>query len=51
MKSINFFKFAHNYIVTRLISNHDETDYTHEIDRIIDWCETNNLFLNVNKLE
>ena len=32
-----------------LISNNDETDYRHEIDRIVHWCETNNLFLNVNK--
>ena len=42
-------KFADDTTVTGLISNNDETDYRHEIDRIVHWCETNNLFLNVNK--
>ena len=42
-------KFADDTTVTGLISNSNETDYRHEIDQIVNWCETNNLFLNVSK--
>ena len=35
--------------MTGLISNSDETDYRQEIQQIVNWCETNNLFLNVSK--
>ena len=42
-------KFADDTTVTGLISNNDETDYRLEIERIVNWCERNNLFLNVSK--
>ena len=42
-------KFADDTTVTGLISNNDERNYRREIDNIVDWCETNNLFLNVSK--
>ena len=42
-------KFADDTTVTGLISNNDETDYRKEIEHIVNWCEINNLFLNVSK--
>ena len=43
------FKFADDTTVTGLISDNDETNYRREIDGITDWCDRNNLFLNVSK--
>ena len=42
-------KFADDTTVSGLISNNDEGNYRREIANIVDWCETNNLFLNVSK--
>ena len=43
------FKFADDTTVTGLIRDNDETNYRLEIDGITDWCDSNNLFLNVSK--
>ena len=42
-------KFADDTTVTGLISDNNEHNYRSEIQHIVDWCDTNNLFLNVNK--
>ena len=43
------FKFADDTTVTGLISDNNEDNYRREIDGIVSWCDTNNLFLNVSK--
>ena len=42
-------KFADDTTVTGLISENNESNYRNEIQNIVDWCNTNNLFLNVSK--
>ena len=44
----HIFKFADDTTVTGLNSNNNENNYRQEIDGIVSWCETNNLFLNVS---
>ena len=43
------FKFADDTTVSGLISDNNENNYRREIDDIVSWCDTNNLFLNVSK--
>jgi len=43
------FKFADDTTVTGLISDNNEDNYRREIDGIVNWCDNNNLFLNVSK--
>ena len=43
------FKFADDTTVTGLISDNNEDYYRREIDGIVNWCDNNNLFLNVSK--
>ena len=43
------FKFADDTIVVGQISNNDETEYRNEIENLVNWCNNNNLSLNVNK--
>jgi hypothetical protein len=42
-------KFADDTTVTGLISNNDESAYRDEISNIVEWCNRNNLCLNVEK--
>ena len=35
--------------MTGLISDSNENNYINEINNIVDWCNTNNLILNINK--
>ena len=42
-------KFADDTTVTGLISGNDESHYRAQIDTIVNWCDANNLLLNVTK--
>lgn len=42
-------KFADDTTVVGLISNDDETAYRGEVQRLVGWCEANNLVLNTSK--
>ncbi|KAK3507018.1 hypothetical protein QTP70_000560 [Hemibagrus guttatus] len=42
-------KFADNTVVVRLISDNNETAYLEEIRNLENWCQSNNLLLNVSK--
>ena len=42
-------KFADDTTVIGLISDNDETAYREEVDRLAEWCDTNNLLLNTEK--
>jgi len=42
-------KFADDTTVVGLISNDDDSSYREEVHHLINWCDTNNLHLNVNK--
>uniref|UniRef100_A0AAR2M507 Reverse transcriptase domain-containing protein n=1 Tax=Pygocentrus nattereri TaxID=42514 RepID=A0AAR2M507_PYGNA len=42
-------KFADDITVIGLIKNNDETAYREEVDRLAEWCDTNNLLLNAEK--
>ena len=42
-------KFADDTTITGLISDNNEDNYRLEINSIVDWCDNNNLMLNVNK--
>ena len=43
-------KFADETTVVGLITNNDETDYREEVRALAEWCQENNLTLNVNKM-
>ncbi|KAK1784308.1 hypothetical protein P4O66_003688, partial [Electrophorus voltai] len=42
-------KFAYDTVVMGLISDNDERAYLEEIKHLENWCQENNLLLNVNK--
>ena len=42
-------KFADDTSAVGLISNNDESNYRKEIVKLVDWCDTNELELNVSK--
>jgi hypothetical protein len=42
-------KFADDTTVSGLISNDDESLYREEVSKLVEWCDTNNLCLNVEK--
>ena len=42
-------KFADDTTVTGFINNSDETKYINQVNNIVDWCDNNNLLLNVDK--
>ena len=46
--SNSLFKFADDTAVGQ-ISNNDETEYRKEIENLVNWCDDNNLSLNINK--
>ncbi|KAI4889747.1 hypothetical protein NFI96_019341, partial [Prochilodus magdalenae] len=47
--SNHIIKFADDTTVVGLISRNDESAYREEVQRLTDWCRTNNLSLNVDK--
>ena len=47
--SIKIVKFADDTTISGLITNNDETIYRQEIDRLVNWCDNNNLTLNPSK--
>lgn len=47
--SNHIIKFADDTTVVGLISNDDDSAYRDEVHQFINWCDTNNLHLNVNK--
>lgn len=42
-------KYADDTALTGLISGNDESEYRTGVNQFVDWCERNNLVLNVNK--
>ena len=49
--SNSIIKFADNTTVVGLIINNDETAYREEGRTLAEWCQENNLSLNVNKIK
>jgi hypothetical protein len=47
--SVQLVKFADDTTAEGLISNGDETAYRQEVDRLVSWCDDNNLQLNETK--
>ncbi|KAI4890616.1 hypothetical protein NFI96_006819, partial [Prochilodus magdalenae] len=47
--SNHIIKFADDMTVVGLMSKNDESAYREEVQRLTDWCRTNNLSLNVDK--
>ena len=49
LASNSIIKFAFDRAVLGLITNNDETAYREEVRALVEWCQENNLSLNVNK--
>uniref|UniRef100_A0A6I8QMV9 Reverse transcriptase domain-containing protein n=1 Tax=Xenopus tropicalis TaxID=8364 RepID=A0A6I8QMV9_XENTR len=47
--STSITKFADDTVVVGLISDNDETAYLEEVGNLVNWCQRNNLLLNVSK--
>lgn len=47
--SNHIIKFADDTTVVGLITNNDESEYREEVQHLVDWCQNNNLSLNVQK--
>ena len=47
--STTIIKFADDTVVVGLITNNDETAYLEEVGNLENWCQRNNLLLNVSK--
>ena len=47
--SVQLIKFADDTTVEGLITNSDESEYREEVDRLVSWCDRNNLELNTSK--
>lgn len=47
--SNHIIKFADDTTVVGLITNNDECEYREEVQHLVDWCQNNNLSLNVQK--
>ena len=45
----NSIKLADDATVVGLITNKDETPYREEVRALAEWCQENNLFLNILK--
>jgi hypothetical protein len=48
-ESVLVVKFSDDTTVSGLISDADESAYRNEVARLVDWCDANNLVLNVSK--
>jgi hypothetical protein len=44
-------KFADDTTVVGLITNNDETAYREDVRALVEWCQGNNLCLNINKMK
>ena len=49
--SNSIFKFADNTTVVGRIPNNDKTECKKEIENLVQWCDDNNLSLNVSKMK
>ena len=49
--SNSIIKFADDTTIVGLITNNDETAYREEVTILEEWCQENNLSLNVNKMK
>jgi hypothetical protein len=47
--SVLVVKFSDDTTVSGLISDADESAYRSEVGRLVDWCDANNLVLNISK--
>ena len=47
--SNSIIKFVDDTTVIGLITNNDKTVYREEVRALVEWCQENNLSLNVNK--
>jgi hypothetical protein len=47
--SVLVVKFSDDTTVSGLITDADESAYRNEVGRLVDWCDANNLVLNVSK--
>ena len=47
--SVKLFKFSDDSTLEGLISNGDESSYMEEVSKLVQWCDTNSLELNVSK--
>lgn len=47
--SNHIIKFADDTTVVGLITNNDESEYREEVQHLVDWCQNDNLSLNVQK--
>jgi hypothetical protein len=47
--SNSIIKFADDTTVVGLITNNEETAYKDEVKALVEWCQENNLSINVNK--
>ena len=47
--SVILVKFSDDTTISGLVSHGDETSYREEVQRMVEWCNRNNLILNVTK--
>ena len=47
--SVPLLKFADDTTLVGLVSDSDESEYRHEVNSLVSWCDTNNLQLNASK--
>ena len=46
---LKYWNFADDTTMIALITNSDESEYRDQVNKLIGWCNDNNLELNVNK--
>ena len=49
--SNSIIKFADDTTIVGLITNNEETSYREKVRALAEWCQENNLSLNVNKIK
>ena len=47
--SVQLVKFADDTPLEGLVMNSDESEYRHEVNRLVPWCDNNNLILIASK--
>ena len=47
--SCQIVKYADDTCITGCISNNDESTYRNVVDYLVNWCDENDLWVNVNK--
>ena len=48
-ESCTIIKYADDTVVMGLVSENDEAPYRHEVTKFVNWCQDNNLVLNLKK--